>query len=72
MAQTATRKASRFRALWPSRDMRPPPPSKEPERVPAAMPGEEGLPLRNLTANELIAMARAARARGRKAKISGA
>lgn len=72
MAQAATRKASRFRALWPSRDLRPPPPSKEPERVPTAMPGTDDLPLRSLTANELIAMARAARTRNRKATVSQA
>ncbi|KQT46557.1 hypothetical protein ASG52_12570 [Methylobacterium sp. Leaf456] len=58
-------KASRIRALWPSRDLRPPPP--EPVRVPAA-PADESLPLRGLTAHELIAMARAARARSLEAE----
>ncbi|WP_156384083.1 hypothetical protein [Methylobacterium sp. Leaf456] len=69
MAQAAPRKApvkaSRIRALWPSRDLRPPPP--EPVRVPAA-PADESLPLRGLTAHELIAMARAARARSLEAE----
>ncbi len=70
MAQAAPRKApvkaSRIRALWPSRDLRPPPP--EPVRVPTAPAAEESLPLRSLTAHELIAMARAARARSLEAE----
>lgn len=72
MALAATRKARRIRSLWPSRDLRPPPPSEEPEPSAAsAAPGDEALPLRSLTANELIAMARAARARSEEAGAQG-
>lgn len=66
MAQATPRKASRIRSLWPSRDLRPPPPPEEPERPPA-VPADESLPLRSLTAHELIAMARTARARSLEA-----
>lgn len=72
MALAATRKATRIRSLWPSRDLRPPPPPKGPEPATASTspgPGDEGLPLRSLTANELIAMARAARARSGEAGL---
>lgn len=62
MAQVAIRKANRIRNLWPSRAQRPPP-SPTSARVPAAPSHDETLPLRSLTAHELIAMARAARAR---------
>ncbi len=61
MAQAAPRKVSRIRSLWPSRDLRPPPAAAEP--APLAPAADESLPLRSLTAHELIAMARAARAR---------
>ncbi len=66
MAQAAPRKASRIRSLWPSRDLRAPPPAA-PERIPAA-PADASLPLHSLTAHELIAMARAARARSLEAQ----
>lgn len=74
MAQAAHRKISRIRALWPSRDLRPPPSPREPERAPAAAvaTADESLPLRSLTAHELIAMARAARARSDEVAASGA
>lgn len=67
MAQAAPRKASRIRSLWPGRDQRPPPPPKEPDGVPVEA-ADEGLPLRSLTAHELIAMARSARARSLEAQ----
>jgi hypothetical protein len=67
MAVSATRKTSRIRSLWPSWN---------PGLLSAATPpldrrsidlhpieSEARLPSHNLTANELIAMARAARAR---------
>ncbi|KQQ30665.1 hypothetical protein ASF53_17975 [Methylobacterium sp. Leaf123] len=66
MAVSATRKTSRIRSLWPSWN---------PGVLSAALPldrrsidlrpieSEARLPPHNLTANELIAMARAARAR---------
>lgn len=66
MAQAAPRKVSRIRSLWPSRDLRPPPAAQEP--VPRAPVADGSLPLRSLTAHELIAMARAARARSLEAE----
>lgn len=71
MAQAAIRKTSRIRRLWPSRDLRPPPaPPCQPDRIalaPRPAAPDENPSLRGLTAHELIAMARAARARSREA-----
>ncbi len=65
MAVTVTRKSSRIRSLWPSRDVKLPPAAPYVLDSAALQPigPEARLPLRGLTASELIAMARAARAR---------
>ncbi|CAO4165128.1 hypothetical protein EEDFHM_00607 [Methylorubrum populi] len=68
-AVSAIRKGSRLRNLWPSRTLRMPPPASPPSDtkiVEADLAGQDpqSLPLpRGLTAHELIAMARTARAR---------
>ncbi|GJE70827.1 hypothetical protein CHKEEEPN_2369 [Methylorubrum podarium] len=67
MAVSVTRKSSRIRSLWPS--WNPGVPSAVPsplDRHPVALhpvAPETRLPPHSFTANELIAMARAARAR---------
>lgn len=66
MAVSAIRKRSRIRNFWPSRDLRAPPAAYVLDRQAADIqPPRETTPLsgRGLTAHELIAMARAARAR---------
>lgn len=67
MAVSATRKSSRIRSLWPSWNPGVPSaiPSPLDRRTVELQPieSETRLPPRGLTANELIAMARAARAR---------
>ncbi|WP_232631802.1 hypothetical protein [Methylobacterium sp. Leaf118] len=63
MVQAAITKANRIRRLWPSRALRAPPPPGVVERPRTAPTRDEPLPPRGLTAHELIAMARAARAR---------
>jgi hypothetical protein len=66
MAVSATRKSSRIRSLWPSWNPGAPSAAASPldRRTVDLHPAEaEARPPRSLTANELIAMARAARAR---------
>ncbi|MBD8908667.1 hypothetical protein [Methylorubrum zatmanii] len=66
-AVSAIRKGSRLRNLWPSRTLRMPPPASPPSDatiVEADLAGQDPQALpRGLTAHELIAMARTARAR---------
>ena len=67
MAVSATRKRSRIRSLWPSWNPNiPPSPDREPAE-PSPIEAPSRLSPHSLTANELIAMARAARARRPKA-----
>ena len=67
MAVTAIRKGARIRSLWPSWNPDvPPSPDREPVDLRPIEPPPRLSP-HSLTANELIAMARAARARRPKA-----
>ncbi|CAO4143594.1 hypothetical protein [Methylorubrum thiocyanatum] len=67
MAVTAIRKGSRIRSLWPSWNPNiPPSPDREPVEA-SPIEASSRLAPHCLTANELIAMARAARARRPKA-----
>ncbi|MWV24154.1 hypothetical protein FVE89_19645 [Methylobacterium sp. 2A] len=59
MADQSVRKAGRLKRLWPVRAAALPPAP----RIPAPAAPAEPPPLRSLTAGELIAMARQARAR---------
>ena len=64
MAARAIRKTSQIRKLWPGRDVRAPPAAPPPERAePSAVERPVKPSPHELTAHELIAMARSARSR---------